>query len=148
MYDYRRGGSVLGAFLLGGITGAALGLLFAPRTGKETRDMISERAEEYWGRGVEVYDSAAEKTREVYSTSRELVAEKSDEVRTRIDEARARLQDQVAKAAEVGAEKVASAAPVLHEVVDKATGATQEALEKVAARGAKPIDEEIAATEG
>ena len=31
------------AFLLGGAVGAVLGLLFAPRTGKETRDMLAEK---------------------------------------------------------------------------------------------------------
>ena len=53
MYDgyYRRGGSVFGAFLLGGLVGAVLGLLFAPRSGKETRDMIAEQGRRVLGRG-------------------------------------------------------------------------------------------------
>jgi len=61
MYDYRRGGSVLGAFLLGGLIGAILGLLFAPRSGKETREMIADKAEDYWGQGVEVYNTGKDK---------------------------------------------------------------------------------------
>ncbi|TLM77899.1 MAG: YtxH domain-containing protein, partial [Actinobacteria bacterium] len=47
MYEYRRGGSVFGAFLLGALVGGVLGLLFAPRSGKETRDMIADKAEDY-----------------------------------------------------------------------------------------------------
>ena len=35
--------SVILAFLLGGLTGAAVALLYAPRSGKETRDLLSER---------------------------------------------------------------------------------------------------------
>ena len=51
MYDGygRRGGSVFGSFLLGAMIGAVVALLFAPRSGKETRDIIAEKADEYWG---------------------------------------------------------------------------------------------------
>ena len=38
--------SVILAFLLGGLTGAAVALLYAPRSGKETRDLLSERVRE------------------------------------------------------------------------------------------------------
>ena len=37
--------SVILAFLLGGLTGAAVALLYAPRSGKETRRMVRERAD-------------------------------------------------------------------------------------------------------
>jgi gas vesicle protein len=61
MYGDRRGGSVLGAFLLGGLVGAVLVLLFAPRSGKETRDMIAEKTGEYWGEAGEFYETGKEK---------------------------------------------------------------------------------------
>ena len=49
MSDERRrsrvgASSVLLAFLLGGLTGAALALLYAPRSGRETRDMLERAA--------------------------------------------------------------------------------------------------------
>ncbi len=47
------GGALFGAFLLGGMVGAAIALLTAPRPGHETREKISEWA-----------DGAREKTRE------------------------------------------------------------------------------------
>ncbi|GAB4222474.1 MAG: hypothetical protein Kow0062_20030 [Acidobacteriota bacterium] len=46
-------GALLGAFLLGGMVGAAIALLTAPRPGRETREKIGEWA-----------DGAREKTRE------------------------------------------------------------------------------------
>ena len=46
-------GALLGAFLLGGMVGAAIALLTAPRPGHETREKIGEWA-----------DGAREKTRE------------------------------------------------------------------------------------
>jgi gas vesicle protein len=42
----ENGGSKVGFFLAGLGIGAVLALLFAPRSGKETRDMIAQKAEE------------------------------------------------------------------------------------------------------
>jgi gas vesicle protein len=50
-------GTVLGAFLLGGAVGAAIALLTAPKSGRETRADMSE-----WAQG------AADRTRERVST--------------------------------------------------------------------------------
>ncbi len=37
----NRGGEIIGAFVLGGLIGAALGVLFAPKAGKETREQLN-----------------------------------------------------------------------------------------------------------
>ena len=52
--DYSDGGSspVL-AFLLGAATGAVLALLYAPRSGQETRELLSEKLRETAERGRE-----------------------------------------------------------------------------------------------
>ena len=39
-------GSILLAFILGAVSGAAVALLYAPQSGKETRDYLNERANE------------------------------------------------------------------------------------------------------
>ncbi len=54
--DDRGGGAsdVILSFLLGGLTGAALALLYAPRTGQETRDLLGERLRETAERGREM----------------------------------------------------------------------------------------------
>lgn len=110
--DYgRRGGSVFGAFLLGGVVGAVLGLLFSPRSGKENRELIAQRAQEYWDQGREMYDTGRERVTEIYDTGRERVtdmyetgretaASRTEEFRTKIDAARDRLKEQVSGASE------------------------------------------------
>ncbi len=42
----HRNGEILGAFVVGGLIGAALGILFAPASGKETREKIGDWVEE------------------------------------------------------------------------------------------------------
>jgi hypothetical protein len=59
--DGAGAGSVLLAFLLGAVTGAAVALLYAPAPGRETRDYLGEKARE----GRERATAAAEKGRQV-----------------------------------------------------------------------------------
>ncbi|MGO8818176.1 MAG: YtxH domain-containing protein [Terriglobia bacterium] len=46
MSEENNGGSQVGFFLAGLGIGAVIALLFAPRSGKETRDMIMQKAED------------------------------------------------------------------------------------------------------
>ncbi|HEX6739522.1 MAG TPA: YtxH domain-containing protein [Vicinamibacteria bacterium] len=61
--DRDSGAAVLLSFLLGGATGAVLALLYAPRTGRETREMLGEKLREGAERGRELKDQALEKGR-------------------------------------------------------------------------------------
>ena len=107
---YRRGGGFLAAFLLGGIVGAALGILFAPRPGRETREIIATRAGEYWDQGVEMYETRRRQGLRALRQGKAKVAQTSDQVREQIDTARARLAEQVEKNAPAAKEAVGKAA--------------------------------------
>jgi gas vesicle protein len=63
-------GSILLAFLLGAVSGAAVALLYAPVTGRETREYLGDRARE----GRERAAAAAEKGRQVINEGRETLA--------------------------------------------------------------------------
>ena len=63
-------GSVMLAFLVGAVAGAAGALLYAPATGRETREFVGEKAREGRERAAE----AAAKGREAISRGRETVA--------------------------------------------------------------------------
>jgi gas vesicle protein len=66
--DDRGGaGSILLAFILGAVSGAAVALLYAPATGRETRDYLNEKAEEARQRAAE----AAAKGREALNQGRD-----------------------------------------------------------------------------
>ena len=55
--------SVILSFLLGGVAGAALALLYAPRTGRETREYLGGKLREGAERGRELRDQAVERGR-------------------------------------------------------------------------------------
>jgi len=63
-------GSVMLAFLVGAVAGAAVALLYAPATGQETREFLGDKARE----GRERATEAAVKGREVINRGRETAA--------------------------------------------------------------------------
>lgn len=63
-YEQPNPSSVILSFLVGGLAGAALAVLFAPRTGKETRDMLGERIRDGQKRGKDLKERAVGGARE------------------------------------------------------------------------------------
>ena len=68
--DDGGAGNVLLAFILGAVGGAALALLYAPASGRETRERLAEKAEEARARAAE----AAAKGRDVLTQGRETLS--------------------------------------------------------------------------
>jgi gas vesicle protein len=65
--DDGDAGNILLAFILGAVSGAALALLYAPASGRQTRERLAEKAEGARARAVD----AAAKGREVLTQGRE-----------------------------------------------------------------------------
>ena len=80
------GGSILLAFILGAVSGAAVALLYAPAPGNETREYLGERARE----GRERAAAAAEKGREILKEGRETLSTAVDRGREAYQQARTR----------------------------------------------------------
>jgi gas vesicle protein len=57
----ENNGDLLVGFIVGGLIGAALGILFAPKSGKETREDIKQKADELIIKAKEEYEKAAQK---------------------------------------------------------------------------------------
>lgn len=82
--DDSGAGSIILAFVLGAITGAAVALLTAPASGEETRRKISEKARDgadqarrmadqgrdVWNRQRETFSNAIDRGREAYNQAR------------------------------------------------------------------------------
>jgi gas vesicle protein len=75
---------VLLAFLLGAAAGAAVALLFAPASGEETRNFLSEKAREGKDRATE----AARQGRDILNRQRENLSAAIDKGREAYEQAR------------------------------------------------------------
>ena len=79
-------GSILLAFILGAVSGAAVALLYAPATGRETRDYLGEKARESRERA----NQAAERGRDIINQGRDTLTTAIDRGREAYQQARAR----------------------------------------------------------
>ena len=79
-------GSILLAFILGAVSGAAVALLYAPATGRETREFLGDRAREGRQRAAE----AAGKSREFINQGRDTIANAIERGREAYEQARGR----------------------------------------------------------
>ena len=61
---------LLAGLLIGGLIGAALGILYAPKSGKETREDITCKANELLDKAKVEYKKAAEKATEVFQDNK------------------------------------------------------------------------------
>ena len=132
---YQLGGFIMGrfgSFLLGGVVGAGVALLFAPRNGEETRALVAEKADEYWGKGQTWYGEGKARVQEGVASVQPAINRTGDELHEKIDNARTLIAEQVAKNAAaardvindkmpVAAEKISQAADVVRGRIDDDT---------------------------
>ena len=81
-------GTVLLAFLVGAVAGAAVALLYAPATGQETREFLGEKARE----GREKAAAMAEKRRQAFNEGLDTMTTAIERGREAYQQARSREQ--------------------------------------------------------
>jgi gas vesicle protein len=111
MSDNDEFGAFLIGFVVGGLTGAVVSLLFAPQSGEETRALIKDKS-------IELRDKASQSAEEALAHAEQLA-----------DEARARAEE-FAKVARTRADELA------HEVRERG----QAVYEDVRERGKSAVD--------
>jgi gas vesicle protein len=79
-------GSILLAFILGAVSGAAVALLYAPATGKETRDYLGQKARE----GRDKATDAAERGRQAVAQGRDTLTNAIERGKEAYQQARTR----------------------------------------------------------
>jgi gas vesicle protein len=97
---------IIGGFLVGSVIGVATALLFAPRSGEETRNEIRGKAVELRDRTSEtVKDTVSQAKSKAYEI-KDTVVEKAEELKQRGKHTVNRKLDDVSQAAETGKQRV------------------------------------------
>ncbi len=86
--------SILLSFLLGGLTGAALALLYAPRSGRETREYLGERLREGAERGREIKDQAVARGREFVDEAGDYLERRKERLSAAVDAGRQAFREE------------------------------------------------------
>jgi gas vesicle protein len=88
MSDSNDFGAFLVGFIVGGLTGAAVSLLFAPQTGEETRTLIHDKAIELRDRAAETVEEARLQAEEAWEEAKHKTEEWSKIAKEQADELR------------------------------------------------------------
>jgi len=78
-------GSVLLSFLLGGVVGAGLALLFAPQSGRETRQKIKDLTDDVKDKTTEYVKQAKEKATSIVDDGKEYYDEKKSILKSAVE---------------------------------------------------------------
>lgn len=108
---------VMGA-TLGAAAGMVMGIMYAPRSGSETRAMAADMANDAWDSARDMYEQGVDQARTAASDFSAAADVKTDELRAKVDAARERmdqLREQLNDAVSGG--KVTPAADVVVETV-------------------------------
>lgn len=77
-------GSWLLSFVLGGLIGAAIALLVAPRSGRQTREQIKDLAEDAKEKAADYYDKAKGQISSAMQKGAEVLEQKKTEIESRV----------------------------------------------------------------
>jgi len=112
--DRGNGGSFVMGLLTGTVIGAGLGMLFAPKSGSELRNQLSDQAGTLANQASDGYRKASENAAEWVDRGREMYDKAKGAVSRGADEAQRYVRDtanEVSSAATAAANSVSSHAP-------------------------------------
>jgi gas vesicle protein len=95
--DRNDAAGYLGWFFLGGVIGAVAALLVAPKTGKETREILSEHGNEVAKRAQAMATDAQGRAGEWFDKSRELFEEQTQRLMTAFEAGKDAMREEIRK---------------------------------------------------
>ncbi len=115
--------------LVGGLIGAAVGILFAPKSGKETREDIARKTEEIIKKAKDEYEVAVEKSKMAYESAIKKAKEIQMMAREKVED----VEESVSDLAEKGKETLLDNKTRLKKAIDAGIEAFKEEKDKTEA---------------
>ena len=98
----ERNGDLLKGLIVGGLIGAALGILYAPKSGKETREDIARKTEELMNKAKEEYEKAVIKSKHAYEAAIKRLQDMETAAKAKVEE----VENKVSEFAEQSTETI------------------------------------------
>jgi len=122
----ERNGDLLKGLIIGGLIGAALGILYAPKSGKETREDIARKTEDLLNKAKEEYEKTVAKSKLVYESAIKRLKELELSAKEKVEE----VEGKVSEFAQQSAETVQDNKNRLKKAIDAGVGAYREEKNK------------------
>lgn len=88
----------LGWFFLGTLVGAGVALLLTPRTGRETRDLLKDKSEEFARRAGELTSDAQVRAGDLFDKGRDFFEEQTQRLVSAFEAGKAAMKEEMGKA--------------------------------------------------
>jgi gas vesicle protein len=122
----ERNGDLLKGLIIGGLIGAVLGILYAPKSGKETREDIANKADELVAKAREEYEKAVEKSKTAYEAAVQRLKEVEVSAKEKVEE----IEGKVGEFAQQSTETIAENKNRLKKAIDAGVEAYREEKNK------------------
>ncbi|OPY87804.1 MAG: YtxH-like protein [Smithella sp. PtaU1.Bin162] len=96
----ERNGDLLKGLIIGGLIGAALGILYAPKSGKETREDIARKTEELMNKAKEEYEKAVIKSKQAYEAAIKRLQDVEVAAKAKVEEVESKVSEFAEQSAE------------------------------------------------
>jgi gas vesicle protein len=87
----------LGWFFLGAIAGAAAALLLAPKTGRETRELLAEHSGDWLKKAQQAAEEAQVKAGDLFDKGREYFEEQTQKLASAFEAGRSAMRDEMTR---------------------------------------------------
>jgi gas vesicle protein len=124
-----RGSDFVKGLVIGGLIGAVLGVLYAPKSGKETREDIARKTEDLLVKAREEYEQALDKSKRAYETAVKRLKEVEVSAKEKVEE----VESKVEALTERGKETLLDGKGRLKRAIDAGVEAFREEKEKTSA---------------
>ena len=83
--DNSSTSGVLLSFIVGGLAGAALAILFAPRAGRETRELLADKVKDGLAKGRDLKDEVVSRSQHLKDEAVDFLEERKERLGAAID---------------------------------------------------------------